>query len=60
MTDLSFTPLPHPEPTRESLGRALFELGYAEDLDEAERLAQVLFPDLPREIHLEDLEASEP
>jgi hypothetical protein len=47
-------PLPHPEVTRESLGRALFELGWAEDREEAERLALALFPDLPGEIHLEN------
>jgi hypothetical protein len=52
--ELTFVPLPHPEVTRYSLGRALFELGYAEDLEEAEQLAGVLFPDLLREIHRED------
>ncbi len=51
---ITLAPLPHPEVTRASLGRALFDLGWAEDLDEGEELAGSLFPDLPGEIHLEN------
>jgi hypothetical protein len=52
--ELTFVPLPQPPVTRASLGQALLELGFAEDLAEGEALAGVLFPDLLREIHLED------
>jgi hypothetical protein len=52
--EITRTPLPHPEVTRHSMGRLLFELGWAEDLEEAEQLASALFPDLLREIHRED------
>ncbi|MBI4602365.1 MAG: hypothetical protein HY721_10440 [Planctomycetes bacterium] len=54
MDELTFTPLPYPEPTRRSVGEVLLELGFAEDLDEGERLAARLFPDLPGEITRED------
>lgn len=52
--DLTFTPLPYPEPTRRSVGQVLVEAGFADDLDEGERLAARIFPDLPGEITLED------
>ena len=52
--EIIFTPLPYPEPTRRSVGQVLVEAGFAEDLDEGERLAARLFPDLPGEIPVED------
>ncbi len=54
MDDPITTPLPYPEPTRRSVGEMLVAIGFAEDLDEGERLAARIFPDLPGEIHLED------
>ncbi len=53
-TDLTFTPLPYPEPTRRSVGELLVAIGFAEDLAEGERLAERLFPDIPGEIIVED------
>jgi len=52
--DLTFTPLPYPEPTRRSVGELLVAIGFAEDLDEGERLAARIFPDIPGEILLEE------
>lgn len=52
--DPRLVPLPRPEVTRTSVGRQLVELGFADDLDEGERLAARIFPDLPGEIPLED------
>ncbi len=54
MDDLTFTPLPYPEPTRRSVGEVLLELGFADALADGERLAARLFPDLPGEILVED------
>ena len=54
MDDLTLTPLPHREVTRPRLARALVDIGWAEDLQDGERLAHSLFPDLPGEIVLED------
>jgi hypothetical protein len=54
MPEEIITPLPYPEPTRRSVGAALVEAGFAADLEEGERLAARIFPDLPGEILLED------
>jgi hypothetical protein len=52
--DPRLVPLPSPEVTRRSLGQALVEVGFAEDLAEGERLAARIFPDIPGEIPVED------
>lgn len=52
--DPTLTPLPHPELTRRSVGRLLWDLGWTDSLEDGEQLAQRLFPDLPGEIHLEE------
>ena len=52
--EITLTPLPYPEPTRRSVGEVLVEIGWASDLDEGQRLAGRLWPDLPAEITLED------
>lgn len=54
MDHLTRIPLPYPEPTRRSVGELLVEAGFADDLDEGERLAVRIFPDLPGEIAWED------
>jgi hypothetical protein len=52
--EITRTPLPYPETTRRSVGALLVEAGFAEDLEDGERLAARIFPELPGEILVED------